>query len=97
MRTLTVAVILLGGTASAAPKAKAKAKAKPTLEHGDATVSGDLDATALAKVVKRSSAKLLGCYQKMLVTQPGLSGTTTVTFTIGADGKVVTADPPAKN
>lgn len=86
MRTLTVAVILLGGTASAAPKAKS------TLEHGDATVSGDLDAAVLAKVVKRSSAKLLGCYQKMLVTQPGLSGTTTVTFTIGADGKVVTAE-----
>lgn len=86
MRTLTVAVILLGGTASAAPRSK------PTLEHGDATVSGDLDATALAKVVKRSSAKLLGCYKKALMIRPGLSGTATATFTIGADGKVATAE-----
>lgn len=86
MRTLTVAVILLSGTASAAPRSK------PTLEHGDAAVAGDLDATVLAKAIKRSSDKLLGCYKKMLVTQPGLSGTVTVTFTIGADGKAVTAE-----
>jgi len=86
MRTLTIAVILLGGTASAAPRTK------PTLEHGDATVAGDLDATAVAKVVKRSSATLLGCYKKALVIRPGLSGTATATFTIGADGKVATAE-----
>lgn len=86
MRMLTVAVLLFGGTATAAPKSK------PTLEHGEVTVSGTADAAAVIKVVKRSSAKLLGCYKKALVIKPGLYGTATVKFTIGADGKVTTAD-----
>ncbi len=85
MRTL-IAVILLGGTATAAPKSK------PTLEHGEVTVKGGGETTALTKLVKKSSAKLLGCYKKALVLKPDLYGTATVTFTIGADGKVSTAD-----
>lgn len=81
-----IAVILLGGTAIAAPKGK------PKLEYGDPAVSGAADATAVTKVIKGSSAKLLGCYKKALVLKPDLYGTATATFTIAADGKVSTAD-----
>ncbi len=83
MHKLTVAVILLGGVASAAPASK------PKLTFGTPTVKGPLDAKVVNSLVKRNAGKLLACYTKALAKTPDLQGTVTATFTIGSDGAVL--------
>src|SRR5687768_3447347 len=86
MHKLSVVMILLvGGVVSAAPKPS------PKLTFGKPTVTGTLDAKAVAAVVKRSATKLVACYKKALASDAALEGTATATFTIGADGKVTAA------
>ena len=61
---------------------------QPTLRFGTPTVRGALDKKAVAKVVKRSTRELLACYRASLEKNDTLSGTATIAFSIGADGKV---------
>jgi len=85
MHKLALVVVVLGsGTASSAPAAKPK----QTLSFGTPTVSGSLDAKALAAVVKKSTTQLLACYAKA----PEAQIDATVVFTIGSDGTVATAE-----
>ncbi len=84
MRRLAVAVILLGGVASAAPRRPHR------LEHGKVIVAGKLEAPVVVKIVRASAKKLLACYHQALV-KPSGPATVTATFTIGAEGTVTTA------
>jgi outer membrane biosynthesis protein TonB len=61
--------------------------AKPTIRKGQ-TTGGDLDKAIIRRYIKRNVQKIQFCYEKMLVDNPGLAGTVTTTFKIGADGKV---------
>jgi hypothetical protein len=84
MHKLALVVVLGSAAASSAPAAKPK----QTLSFGTPTVSGSLDAKALAVVVKKSTTKLLACYAKA----PEAQIDATVVFTIGSDGTVATAE-----
>ncbi|MBL8909624.1 MAG: AgmX/PglI C-terminal domain-containing protein [Archangium sp.] len=66
-----------------APKGKATPKADP-----EAT---SLDRNAILAGVRSVSPRARACYEKALVKQPKLKGTLTVTFVIGANGRVSTA------
>ena len=78
-RMIGLAILAASATASAAPKAKVTIL-KPT-------VTGSLDAKAIAAVAQRTQGKLLACYQKALARDANLSGNVVLTFSIGGDGK----------
>jgi len=52
-------------------------------------VVGSLDAAIIRRYVKRQTAKLRYCYEKVLLAKPTLAGTTIAQFTINAAGRVV--------
>lgn len=60
----------------------------PAVHIGTADVKGPLDKAIVRRYVKRNTQKLLYCYEKQLLSTPSLAGTVTVTFRIGADGKI---------
>lgn len=57
--------------------------AAPTIAAG-----GDPDKVMIRRHVRRAIDKIQYCYEKQLLAQPGLHGTTKATFTIEADGTV---------
>ena len=61
-------------------------------EDGGVVVgSGGLSKDVIAQVVKRHSAEVRYCYERELQRAPKLMGKLSVTFVIGADGKVQSA------
>lgn len=63
----------------------------PTIKLGDHTVKGPLDQGIVNRYVKRQLHGLRFCYETALLATKGLKGTLTITFTIGADGRVSAA------
>jgi hypothetical protein len=53
--------------------------------------SGQLSAEDINRVIKASAGKIKACYQSALASQPDLKGKVVAKFTIGPDGKVVSA------
>jgi hypothetical protein len=80
----------IGGASTGAGGA-ARTTAVPPTKVGTPTVKGQLDVEIIKRYVKRYLAKVTYCYEKALLATPGLAGTVTVDFTIGADGKVATS------
>lgn len=60
----------------------------PSVSIGQADANGALDKAIIRRYVKRNINKIQYCYEKTLLSKPGLSGTVKVSFTIGADGHV---------
>lgn len=58
---------------------------------GTPKLAGTYDLTMLRRYVKRMTPSLAYCYEQQLMKDAKLAGTVTATFTIEADGKVVTA------
>jgi hypothetical protein len=85
MHELALAVVVLG---SAVASSTPVTRPKPALGLDVPTVSGALAAKAVEAVVKKTKSRLLACFAK--VTADEIK--TAVTFTIGSDGKVTTAD-----
>lgn len=53
--------------------------------------AGPLDKDAIRAVVRANVQAITFCYEKRLIEVPDLQGTTTVTFMIGTDGKVLSS------
>jgi outer membrane biosynthesis protein TonB len=58
---------------------------------GTPKVKGDLDKAIIRRYIRRNMQKLQYCYEKELVKNDKLKGTVTVTFVIGAEGRVSSA------
>ena len=67
---------------------RGRSAAVPTMSIGQPEVKGDLDKAIIRRYVKRNINKLQYCYEKELLKQPKLAGTSTVEFVIGVDGIV---------
>jgi hypothetical protein len=90
----------LGGTKAAAVAASATA-AKPSASPAKTSTTasskpvaapkGESDQEAIGRVMKANSAKFRSCYEKQLVKTPTLAGKVTVSFVIGADGRVTSS------
>ncbi|MDQ3339713.1 MAG: AgmX/PglI C-terminal domain-containing protein [Myxococcota bacterium] len=63
----------------------------PTMSIGQPDAKGDLDKAIIRRYIKRNIQKLQYCYEKELLNQPKLEGTSTAAFTIGVDGLVTTS------
>jgi hypothetical protein len=82
MRSAVVAVMSIAGVAFAGPVNKVK------LSVGHAVFAGcEIDAETIETVVRRSSSRLLACYQKIATKQQLPDGDIDIHFTIEADGK----------
>ncbi len=72
--------------------------AKPLVKLGVPMISGLYLPEVLRRFIHRQVAAMEFCYEQQLVVMPTLSGTITLRFTIGADGKIAGAaadSPPA--
>jgi outer membrane biosynthesis protein TonB len=58
---------------------------------GALSIQGSLDESVIDAVLKRSANTLRYCYQRALNRSSGLSGSTTMRFTIASDGSVSSA------
>lgn len=65
--------------------------AQPAAREGPPPQLGELDKPTIRNAIRHRIGKIRFCYEKELVAKPGLAGTVTVRFVIGADGKVVSA------
>ncbi len=80
MHKLSIVAVFLGGAALAEPNV--------IVEFGTPTVTGTVDAKALAAVVTSKQAELAACHRKAFAKVPVRSGTVITTFKIASDGKV---------
>lgn len=64
---------------------------KGRLKAGSPQVLGSLSKKAIKRVIRRHAAAIRNCYERELRIQPKLAGKVTVRFTIGADGRVISA------
>ncbi|MBA3540958.1 MAG: hypothetical protein H0T79_15205, partial [Deltaproteobacteria bacterium] len=70
---------------------RGRSAAVPSVSIGQPAAQGDLDKAIIRRYVKRNIQKLQYCYEKELLNQPKLAGTSTAAFTIGVDGLVTTS------
>lgn len=73
--------------APAAPPA-ASAAGPGGVAPGTPEISGDIDRTALKRVIQRNSDQIRNCYELALQKDPSLRGKVVVVFTIDKDGTV---------
>jgi tRNA A-37 threonylcarbamoyl transferase component Bud32/ketosteroid isomerase-like protein len=64
---------------------------RPTTALGSAAATGDLDKGVIRRYIYRYAQRIQYCYEKALVSSPGLEGTVTTQFTISGNGTVVAA------
>jgi hypothetical protein len=62
--------------------------AAPLVSFGQFTVTTGLDQVIIRRYTKRAAAKIQYCYEKALLSTPGLAGTMVVQFRIEPTGKV---------
>ncbi len=62
----------------------------PSVIAGSPVVQGPLDPAVVERVVRGYLPELRACYGRELATDPAMTGSVTVTFTAGPDGKVTT-------
>ena len=55
-------------------------------------LDGDLDASKIARVIRRQSSAIQRCYENELKRNPELAGKLEIEITIGEDGRVKDAD-----
>jgi hypothetical protein len=60
----------------------------PSVKIGQPGATGSLDKAIIRRYIRRNIQKLTYCYEKELLTTPGIKGTVTVDFRIDTDGKV---------
>jgi hypothetical protein len=60
-------------------------------------VSGDVDPAVIRRYMKRNAAKISYCYEKELLSSPGLQGTVATRFTVTPDGRVSSVDASGVN
>lgn len=72
-----------------APPPVAEPGAEPTT---DAPPGAGLEREALARVVKGARKAIQACYERVLVRNPKARGKVTVQFTVGAEGRVTSAE-----
>lgn len=63
----------------------------PRVIPGKPIVTGSLSKAIIRRVIRRHRNEYRYCYEKVLNKAPGLAGKVRVSFTIGADGKVIAA------
>lgn len=63
----------------------------PQVRIGKPRVSGSLDKNIIRRYIRRKLPRIRYCYEKQLLTTPGLSGRISVNFTIAATGRVPVA------
>ena len=76
------------GTGSGRGGMRGRSADVPQVRIGQPQVSGDLDKAIIRRYIKRSIARIAYCYEKQLLSQPGLEGTVRSQFTISPDGTV---------
>lgn len=64
---------------------------KPTGPQPSADAPEQLTAAVIQDVVRGANTRTRACYEKALAKEPSLGGKLTVSFTIGADGRVAAA------
>jgi hypothetical protein len=62
----------------------------PQVVAGSPTVTGPLDKVVVERVVRSRLPELRTCYERELAATPAMTGTVTVTFLAGPDGRVAT-------
>ena len=62
----------------------------PRVIAGSPTVTGPLDKVVVERMVRSHLPQLRACYERELATTPAMTGTVTVTFLAGPDGRVAT-------
>lgn len=60
----------------------------PRVKAGAVVVQGSLDKAVITRVIKAHEAQVRYCYERRLMTTPGLAGKVSLRFTIAADGRV---------
>jgi hypothetical protein len=84
------------GSPSAAPRETGPVGRRdggaPSVIAGSPVVQGPLDRAVIERMVRGYLPELRACYGRELVAEPGMTGTVTVTFTAGPDGKVTTTN-----
>lgn len=70
---------------------KATSGARTATSDSVASAPGKMDKAVIGREVKRNIAKIRYCYEKELARTPDLAGTVTVSFVIGADGRVTSS------
>lgn len=60
----------------------------PQLRFGNPNIIGTMDKNIIRRFLKRSQGRIKYCYEKQLLLKPGLAGTVTAEFVIGALGDV---------
>jgi len=65
--------------------------AVPTVSIGQPNTQGDLDKAIIRRYIKRNIQKLTYCYEKQLLTKPGLAGTVSTQFFIAPNGTVTSS------
>lgn len=69
-----------------------RASTPPSVKAGDSTVTGSLTKDEIRRVIRRNLNRVRYCYEKQLILEPKLAGKATTKFTIGPDGKVISAE-----
>ncbi|HEX3761854.1 MAG TPA: AgmX/PglI C-terminal domain-containing protein, partial [Kofleriaceae bacterium] len=62
----------------------------PSVIPGAPVVNGPLDEAVIERMVRGYLPELRACYERELAADPGMTGSATVAFTAGPDGKVTT-------
>lgn len=62
----------------------------PRVIAGSPTVTGPLDKIVVERLVRGHLSQLRACYERELASNPAMTGTVTVTFLAGPDGRVAT-------
>lgn len=64
----------------------------PSVIAGSPVVTGSLDRAVIERMVRGYLPELRACYERELAADPEMTGTVTVAFTAGPDGKVTTTN-----
>ena len=63
-------------------------RAAPRIKSGDVVVQGSLDKAVITRVIRAHEAQVRYCYERRLMTTPGLAGRVSLRFAVAADGRV---------
>jgi hypothetical protein len=82
-----------GSPAQVSAATPAQKVGAPLLKRGTIEVNGTgIDVATVTRTLNKSTASFVLCYQNSATQNPNIAGTTTLTFKIDHDGKVVDAD-----
>ena len=79
-----------GGATVTAVRVGRRDGGAPSVIAGSPAVQGPLDRAVIERMVRGYLPELRACYERELAADPGMTGSVTVTFAAGPDGKVTT-------